>query len=170
MIKKLISFGLVAMLVLSNGGVINAETNVEKVEEVEEDKEDEDDKNKKYKRDKRDKNYRKDKMDQWKKIKNEIKGLRNEIKKIEDKLKEQYEQAKVQWRSETKEAVIVKGEIQIILPLDSNKVIVNQQEVILDTKSGIMNDRIYVPLRFILETFGLEIEWDGETETIQINK
>ncbi|WP_170311502.1 stalk domain-containing protein [Vallitalea okinawensis] len=78
--------------------------------------------------------------------------------------------AKVEWKAETKEAIILKGEIEIILPLDSNKVLVNGDEVILDTQSDLMNDRIYVPLRFILETFGLDIEWDGETETIEVNE
>lgn len=64
---------------------------------------------------------------------------------------------------------IIKDDITIELNLDSNVATVNGVEVKIDSKASIKNNRMYVPLRFILETFGLEIEWEPETQTIEIN-
>lgn len=76
--------------------------------------------------------------------------------------------ADVEWDGETREVTVIKGDIEILLPLDYNEVYVNGEKVELDTKSEIMNSRTYVPLRFIVETFGLKVDWDGETETIEL--
>ncbi|SIN67464.1 Copper amine oxidase N-terminal domain-containing protein [Peptoclostridium litorale DSM 5388] len=77
--------------------------------------------------------------------------------------------AKVEWDEESRQAKIEKDDMRIIIILDTNKAIVDDEEIELDVQSQITNSRTYVPLRFVLETFGLEIEWDEETETIIIN-
>jgi hypothetical protein len=66
-------------------------------------------------------------------------------------------------------ATITKDEKVIELNLDSNTALVNGEEVEIDSKASIKNNRMYVPLRFILETFELEVEWEPETQTIEIN-
>ena len=38
----------------------------------------------------------------------------------------------------------------------------------MDTKANIVNSRTYVPLRFIMETFKLSVDWDQDTETVEI--
>ncbi|WP_066504062.1 copper amine oxidase N-terminal domain-containing protein [Abyssisolibacter fermentans] len=78
--------------------------------------------------------------------------------------------ANVEWKPDTKEAVVTKGETEIVLQLDSNIAIVNGEEIELDVKSGMLNNRMYVPLRFILENLGLKIDWDEENETIEIDE
>jgi hypothetical protein len=57
----------------------------------------------------------------------------------------------------------------IELTLGSTTAIVNGQEVLMDTKAGLVNNRTYVPLRFVLETLKLSVDWDKDTETIEIS-
>lgn len=78
--------------------------------------------------------------------------------------------AELDWDSETREVTITKGDITIVLTIDSNTALVNGTEVSLDSKAEIMNNRTYVPLRFILETFGLKVNWDDDTDTIEIEE
>jgi len=75
--------------------------------------------------------------------------------------------ANVEWLDGV--ATITKDETKIELNLDSNNALVNDEEVEIDSKVSIKNNRMYVPLRFILETFELEVEWEPETQTIEIN-
>lgn len=77
--------------------------------------------------------------------------------------------ATVEWNGETKEVTIVKGDITIVIQLDSNVVTVNGEEVEIDVPAQAFSNRTYVPLRFIAETLGLKVSWDEETETIEIS-
>lgn len=52
---------------------------------------------------------------------------------------------------------ITKGSITIILTLGSNIAYVNGEEVVLDSKASITNNRTYVPMRFIMETFKMKV-------------
>ncbi len=76
--------------------------------------------------------------------------------------------AELSYDQESQTVTITKGETTIELTLDSTVAIVNGEEVIMDTNAGITNNRTYVPLRFIIEIFKLKVEWDEETETIEI--
>ncbi|SHK19019.1 Copper amine oxidase N-terminal domain-containing protein [Geosporobacter subterraneus DSM 17957] len=76
--------------------------------------------------------------------------------------------ATVDWNSETKKVTIIKGDIEIILKIDSKTATVNGEEVTIDAPAEIMNKRTVIPLRFIVEQLGLKINWDEETETIEI--
>jgi hypothetical protein len=77
--------------------------------------------------------------------------------------------AALSYDQESQTVTITKGETTIELTLGSTTAIVNGEEVIMDTKAGITNNRTYVPLRFIMETLKLNVEWDEETETIEID-
>ncbi|WP_202709860.1 helical backbone metal receptor [Sporosalibacterium faouarense] len=54
--------------------------------------------------------------------------------------------------------------------LDTNKVKVNDINLELDTKIYTKHGEVYLPLRFILETLGYEISWDGENSRVLANK
>ena len=45
---------------------------------------------------------------------------------------------------------------------------VNGKEVVLDVAPFIVNGRTLVPIRFISETFGAQVNWDGNTKTVTI--
>ena len=53
---------------------------------------------------------------------------------------------------------------------DVIEVYLNGSTVVFDTDPEIVNDRTFVPLRAIVEGFGAEVEWDGETQSISIAK
>ncbi len=77
--------------------------------------------------------------------------------------------ADLNWDPEAREVTISKDDIIINLTIDSDTALVNGEEILLDSKAELMNNRTYVPLRFIMETLGLKVEWDDETDTIEIN-
>ena len=70
----------------------------------------------------------------------------------------------------TQSVSITKDNIVIILTIGSTKVLVDGVEQLLDTTAEITNGRTYVPLRFIAETFGLTVDFDDETEIIDIEE
>ena len=78
--------------------------------------------------------------------------------------------ANVEWNAETQQVTITKGEKVIILVIGSGTAVVNGEEIQIDSKSEVLNGRTVVPLRFIIENFGLKVEWDDETETIEIEE
>ena len=76
--------------------------------------------------------------------------------------------AQVAWDEEAKMVIITKENINIALRIDDKMAEVNDQEVVLDVPAEIMNSRTVVPLRFIGESFGLNIEWDEGERIIEI--
>ncbi len=76
--------------------------------------------------------------------------------------------AELEWNSEEKKVTIKKGDKEIILYLDNRTAIVDGEEVELDVPSTAYNNRTYVPLRFIIENFGLKVDYDEETGLIEV--
>ncbi|HHY71202.1 MAG TPA: copper amine oxidase N-terminal domain-containing protein [Thermoanaerobacterales bacterium] len=74
----------------------------------------------------------------------------------------------VQWNQEEKTVTIIKGEKIVILKIDSNIAIVDGEEVIIDAKAELQNNRTIVPLRFLMEVFDKNVEWDDDSETVII--
>jgi len=65
----------------------------------------------------------------------------------------------VQWDSE-KRQVIIKGEDkEVVLTVDSSIAYVDGTPIKLDTKAVIVNGRTFVPVRFVAEAFGFEVQW-----------
>jgi len=54
------------------------------------------------------------------------------------------------------------------LQVSENRALVNGQWKTFDTKPVVVNGRTMVPLRFISETLGAEVEWDNKTRTVYI--
>lgn len=76
--------------------------------------------------------------------------------------------AKVQWIAAEKKVIITKGDTEIVLTLDSNKIYVNGVEKTLDVPACSLNGRTVVPLKFIVEQLGLKVTWDKDTKDIEI--
>lgn len=71
--------------------------------------------------------------------------------------------AAVKWNAETKQVTITKDQTTIVLTLGSTTALVNGVEVKLDTNADTMNNRTYVPLRFIMETFKMQVNYEEGT-------
>ncbi|MCT4595714.1 MAG: copper amine oxidase N-terminal domain-containing protein [Anaeromicrobium sp.] len=78
--------------------------------------------------------------------------------------------ANVTWNGEERKVIVSKGDSEIIFQLKDGKVFVNGEEKTIDVPAQIMNNRTIVPLRFIAEELGLKVDYDGETDTIEIDE
>ncbi|MDI6861177.1 MAG: stalk domain-containing protein [Caldisericia bacterium] len=78
--------------------------------------------------------------------------------------------AEVQWDSSTKTVRIYLSSknIKIILQINNKISYVNDQKIILDVPPLIKDGRTFVPIRFIAESFGAEVSWDGNEKKITI--
>lgn len=78
--------------------------------------------------------------------------------------------ATVVWDKDTQSVTISKDDTNIVLTINSTKVLVGGVEQELDVSAEVTNGRTYVPLRFIAETFGLSVDWDAENGVIDIEE
>ncbi|HQJ56262.1 MAG TPA: stalk domain-containing protein [Caldisericia bacterium] len=78
--------------------------------------------------------------------------------------------ALVDWDATTQSITITLDtkNIKIILQINNKTAVVNNNKVTLDVPPIIVNGRTFVPLRFIAESFGAEVLWDGDLKKITI--
>lgn len=77
--------------------------------------------------------------------------------------------ASVEWLPETKQVKSVSGETTIVLTINSNVAQVNGSDLSLLVAPKIINGSTYVPTRFIAESLGAKVDWDGATKTVIVN-
>lgn len=70
---------------------------------------------------------------------------------------------KVKWDQRTRNVTMNKGDIEIVLPINSNYVKVNGESIALKTRPQIDQGVTFVPLRFISQTIGAIIDWEQQT-------
>ena len=78
--------------------------------------------------------------------------------------------ATVDWNFEgaARKAVVQKGRTTVEIMIGSPVAYVNGVEVALDSPAFIENDRTYLPLRFVVESLGAGVTWDGDVGEIII--
>lgn len=64
------------------------------------------------------------------------------------------------------EVTLTKGGMKVILTLSSNMAVKNDEQMRLDSKPFMKNDRVFVPLRFIAETFGSKVGYSNYVVTV----
>jgi len=70
--------------------------------------------------------------------------------------------AVVSWDNDTNTAMAVKGETYVFVQIDNEKLIKNDETVILDVPAKLINDRTMVPVRAIAEAFECTVDWVEE--------
>ena len=78
--------------------------------------------------------------------------------------------ADVTWNQERKEATATMGDTVIRFGIDNTTATVNGEEVTMDVPARLINDKTMVPLRFLSENMGYNVDWDSETRTAIIEK
>lgn len=73
----------------------------------------------------------------------------------------------VYWEDGT---AIVKGEKTIILYPSKNYAFADGEKIELEGTVELISDRTFVPLRFIAETLGCKVDWDGNCYFVEIEK
>jgi len=75
---------------------------------------------------------------------------------------------KVDWNSELRVVYIQKNDTLIELKIGVLEAIVGGKVISLDAKAVIKENRTFVPLRFVSEALGANVEWNGDTRTVYI--
>lgn len=76
----------------------------------------------------------------------------------------------VQWEEATNTAVLICGETEVKLTVNQPIALCNQEERILDVAPLEQNGRTMLPIRFIAESFGFRVNWEGLTQHIIITE
>ncbi len=78
--------------------------------------------------------------------------------------------ADVDWQPEAQQVVIRDGDTEIVLTIGSTEVLVDGNSRILDCAPVIANNRTFVPLRFVSETLGADVDYNDATKEITIKR
>ncbi len=78
--------------------------------------------------------------------------------------------AEVSWNDMLNQVIITSEDSIIIITVNSNVAYLNSKIVYLDSAPVIINGRTLVPVRFISESIGYDVDWDGTTRTVWISK
>lgn len=77
--------------------------------------------------------------------------------------------AQIQLDRETNTVTITKDDITIVLTMGSTVATVNGKEVQLGAPADVINNRTFVPIRFIAETLKQKVDWDQDTGSVIID-
>jgi len=65
----------------------------------------------------------------------------------------------IDWNGELRQVTVLYRETVILLTIDSNIAFVNDVEIELDVPAQLVNDRTKVPLRFVAESLGVNVDF-----------
>lgn len=78
--------------------------------------------------------------------------------------------ASVTWEHQTKQVVVVQASKKIRLVVNDKTAIVNDETYTLETAPLIMNGRTMIPLRFVGEQLGLQVQWEPKTKSVYMEQ
>jgi len=78
--------------------------------------------------------------------------------------------AAVEWNGDTQTVTATKGYLDVRLTIGDALPTINGRVVNIDQSGIIAGERILAPLRFVVETFGGTVEWDGVNNTVMISR
>ncbi|MBQ9428658.1 MAG: copper amine oxidase N-terminal domain-containing protein [Clostridia bacterium] len=78
--------------------------------------------------------------------------------------------ATVEWDGATSTATLTTADVTLLITLGQTTAYVNGQAKTLDVPAESRNGRTLLPVRFIAESFGAEVAWDGATSTATLTK
>ena len=76
--------------------------------------------------------------------------------------------ATVNWDNNTQTAVANKGNVNVSISIDDTTLYKNGQAITLDVPAQLNGGRTLVPLRAVSEAFDCDVQWDGDTQTVNI--
>jgi uncharacterized protein YxeA len=77
--------------------------------------------------------------------------------------------ADLQLDSETGTITITKDDITIVITIGSGVATINGKEVQMGAPADVMNNRTFVPIRFIAEALKQKVEWDQDTGSVIVD-
>ena len=76
--------------------------------------------------------------------------------------------AAVSWDGENQRVGIDYGNIKISMTIGDRTAVVSDKAVGLDVPPAIINGRTMIPLRFVSESIGADVSWDGEKRAVSV--
>lgn len=76
---------------------------------------------------------------------------------------------KVDWNATAKEITLIGVEHKINLTIGKNIATVNEKQIKLDVAPKIVDGYTYIPLRFVAEVFGALVNWNQESNIVDID-
>lgn len=76
--------------------------------------------------------------------------------------------ATVEWDGPSRTATGVLGDKTVAIQIDNTTAYVNGEAKTLDVPAKIIGGRTMVPARFVSESLGCSVTWDGETQTAAV--
>jgi len=76
----------------------------------------------------------------------------------------------VSWDDTTSTVTIISGDLTLRFTIGNNMLTVNGNPVEMDVEPYIKNGRTMIPLRFFAEALGLTVEWDRNTQQVNIKQ
>lgn len=77
--------------------------------------------------------------------------------------------ASVSWNQNSKSILIANQEVKIELKIDRSYAMVDDDKVILDVPPKILDEKTFIPVRFVAENLNAQVDWIERTKTIAIN-
>jgi len=69
----------------------------------------------------------------------------------------------VTWTAEEERVDAVRGDLTVTMWMDEAETLVNDETIMLDVPPRLMWDRTFVPLRFVAESVGAQVEYLGDS-------
>ncbi|MHB8637089.1 MAG: copper amine oxidase N-terminal domain-containing protein [Fimbriimonadaceae bacterium] len=76
--------------------------------------------------------------------------------------------AHVRWDDDSQTVFANRNDTKVELTIGSNNATVNGDAVLMDVPAQLINGSTFVPLRFLSETLGARVDFDGPTRSINI--
>jgi len=76
--------------------------------------------------------------------------------------------AQIDWDEATRAAKFTKEGREVLFVIDSQEALVNREVKSMDTCPVIKNERTMLPLRYVGEFLGAQVDWDDRTSTVRI--
>ncbi|MBP1932569.1 copper amine oxidase N-terminal domain-containing protein [Ammoniphilus resinae] len=73
--------------------------------------------------------------------------------------------AEVKYDAELKTVTVTKGDVSVVLTIDSKTAKVNNQIVLLDVPAKAKKGRTLIPLRFLSQSLNAKVLWEAKTQT-----
>lgn len=78
--------------------------------------------------------------------------------------------ARVDWSEASRQVTFTKAGRVVTLTIGQKTALVNGEQKIMDTTPVIKNSRTMLPLRYVGEYLGAQVEWDGDNRIVTVNQ
>ena len=78
--------------------------------------------------------------------------------------------ARVDWDEASRQVTFTKAERVVTLTIGQKTVLVNGVQKSMDTTPVIKDSRTMLPLRYVGEYLGAQVEWEAETRTVKVTQ